>query len=257
MPRKRKNNNGVKGNVVTPLLTTFSVVLIVGLCLIAGLTIKAYSDYNNARIVASGDINITNYNEAAQPAMEAPEEVSLGAVASPNFHFGYVNFDGLHQHFYTGSFRDASTTLASLDVGNDLGTTTCRIAAIHVDNGTSTIDLLIGTSTSRYPTDTTEFLSDNDVAMSVSITTSTEAFLRGGDNGDFDRGVTANATIKDYFTVGVNDYVHIYATSTYNGTMAELSCGGQVVNLGVSGICGVSNTFTGEYAIICDEIDVR
>lgn len=131
-----------------------------------------------------------------------------------------------------GAFADASTTLAA--VLNPYSASSTVEASFTIQNGTTTIAVHVGTSTSPYPAALANV--SPSLVPSLEIATGTTAHVFSGVTvgslGYKSPGATSMRTIE----VGPTDYVVFYATN--DGGLG-----------GTAGITNTNNTFSGTYKL--------
>ncbi len=130
------------------------------------------------------------------------------------------------------SFADATTTLAA--VLNPYQASSTVEASFTIQNGTTTIAVHVGTSTTPYPATIANVSPSLVPALEVATGTSAHTFsgVTVGSVGYKSPGATSMRTIE----VGPTDYVVFYATND-----SELGS--------VAGITNTNNTFSGTYKL--------
>ena len=139
---------------------------------------------------------------------------------------------------HTSSFTDASTTIFSVQNPFANATSTAFIT-ITGTNGTTTIDILVGTSTTAFAPVGGNLPSPTLINATV-IATSTQFTSHSGVLIGSDLGYTSPGSASVYrISVPPSGYVLGQATSSYAGSSAT----------GLQGITNTNNTFTGNYFV--------
>ena len=151
----RKKSNGV----------FYVVISLVAILAIGSIAAIAYSDYNNTRMVAEGDINIQNYNEATN---EAPEEVNLGASPGPE-RYAYQFCDNEVCYQATSLSMQASTTPCSIKSPSATSTLTYASYNFVVASSTEAVVVTIAKGSTGTAT-TTQIGTDIAIAANAQAT---------------------------------------------------------------------------------------
>ena len=170
--------------------------------------------------------------------VERPTPPIVGAVPGPDFGSEYVCFAGSCTWHKSGDFADA--TMTPLSIRNPWGvTTTALVRFMNIRNGTTSINLAVGTSSAQSGYATSSPYSDGYLTylnyFHLLITTSTEAFV----NGSTIPGNTSTSTNMLQIVMGPNDYLLMVATGTNGG-------GNQTAE---NGLIDGANTFSGQYSL--------
>lgn len=144
--------------------------------------------------------------------------------------------NGLATLITSGSFADATTTIFA--VSNPFSaTSTVLCPVIQGQNGTTTIDILVGTSTSSSGLTKNSSVSATLLNITT-IATSTKFFASSGVTVGPGTGFnSAGSGTFQTIVVGPSEYLVGLATSSYAGSSA----------IGKQGITNTNNTFSGTY----------
>lgn len=132
-----------------------------------------------------------------------------------------------------GNCADQSTTLFAVQNPNS-STSTARVVRLNGQQGTTSTDFLVGTSTTATAPVNANLSSPSGLAARI-VATSTQFFLASGVTGN-----DTNAATGATFAVGPGQYVLGQATSSYSGSSAT----------GNGGITNPTNTLSCSYEII-------
>ena len=209
---------------------------------------------------------------------ETADTVGGPLAATSTFGYGAYVINGVDYWSVSGTFNDASSTLATVHNPFSTATTTAYLSYIDITGGASTSqNLYIATSSSQYlgevPLDCTT--SGLKVCAGILIDegllgTSTKASNDGNGEANYatmfangsslatltGRNVPIGGTSAPLI-VGPGEFVVIYATSTYGlidatPQAAHLTCGaaaGGCADGGSDGITNAGNTFDGSYTL--------
>lgn len=181
-----------------------------------GITTK--SDLQAADITATGDITATD-DLSVGDDLTVTDEVSYGGVAND---------------WIVGSLADATTT--PLSIVNPFGADVILDKIyLNITNGTSTIALTCGTSTTAgsLSADPTDLLIDDlSIASSTAGTATTTAKVINGDDYAGTGLASAGANSEDAILWRSTEYLKCYADTLYSGALTE-----------------VTNMFSGTYKI--------
>ena len=161
----------------------------------------------------------------------------LGASPGPDRFNPIESMNGVCRAFYSGEFTDATTTV--LSIKNPFNaTSTAVLVNVYGTNGTTSILLSFGTSSTPSAQLTTNLITDgfnkylNLVRQEISTSTGFVIAGSGGDN-------TATSTNQTRITLGPSDYFVAVATGTTVGGF----------NLGAKGLTNTNDTFSGNYSV--------
>lgn len=208
------------------------VLLIVGV--VAGLALRSSEPVTKAIDTGTGTptefdgIAINGGIRVGVPSSEYPMAPAAQTVVG----------NGLATLPTSGSFADATTTIFA--VANPfLATSTASCPILQGQNGTTTIDILVGTSTKQYLTKNSDVSAT--LINSTLIATSTKIFLSSGITVGPGTGFNSSGTgTFPKIVVGPSEFLVGLATSSYAGSSAT----------GKQGITNTNNTFSGTYACL-------
>lgn len=141
---------------------------------------------------------------------------------------------GLNTVVTQGTFTAGTTTPVSI-TNPFSATSTVVIANIRGQNGTTTIDLLMGTSTQASGLTNNSQVSPT-LIKAVQVATSTQFFFT---SGTFGAGMTSGTPTFTSIVVGPSESVVLMATSSFAGSSAT----------GNQGVTNSNSTFTGTYVL--------
>lgn len=164
------------------------------------------------------------------------EKKTLGAFPGTDILAPELNFNGIKTAYRAGAFLNGTTTLAAI-LNPFNATATVKFASVYGTNGTTSINLLVGTSTVASPTNNASQISAS--LINATVATSAPFYTASGALAGPGQGhVSAGASTQNTIVLGPSEYVVFFATST-SASYAT----------GLEGITGNSNTFTGNYEI--------
>lgn len=149
-------------------------------------------------------------------------------------------FNGLNYKMFSGTFTEASTTLFSIRAADYFSaSSTCSAVNISMNNGTTTTDLIIATSSTGTidPAGLTKGVVHWMIGSSSPGTVSSKSAITAPD------GFVRKEVALESWIVGPSDYILGHAT----GSVASKTSS----NYDVGGITGNSNTYSGSYKILC------
>lgn len=187
-----------------------------------------------------------NSGSTAIPAQQNAESSTISGFFSESlatigtFFQGGHNSDPLSVASYAtvGTCADGSTTLFGL-ANPFSATSTAQLVALSGTDGTTTIDILVGTSTiATAPAGSN--LASPTLLKATLIATSTPFYTSSGVAVGPGTGYTEPGTTNYTIAVGPSEYLVGQATSSYPGASAT----------GVSGITNAANTFNCTYKVL-------
>lgn len=137
-----------------------------------------------------------------------------------------ISYGGVSQDWITGSFTDATTTIVAV-VNPFSATVIVDKFEAYIQNGTSTVAITCGTSTSQYLTaDPTDLLIDDlSLASSTAGTATTTAYVvnrigsgsRSASSGVQDAGTNS----EDMILWKSGEYISCYVDTLFEGALTE------------------------------------
>ena len=214
--------------------TQFGLFASIGIiCLVSvlaiGAVVYAYESYTAAKIVNEAG-GIINYNEAQpQPQEQISEE--LGAMPGTTFTQTFMNWNGELISHQVGTFKDATTTIASfLNPFGSSATSTIELARLSMTGvATSTYTVACGAATTAFATPTYSIISSDSVATSsanIVIENGIATAYVGNSAGP------GGGSVNKIMLTSAYPYFVCKVTTSYEGAFTE-----------------VTNTFSGRYAI--------
>lgn len=185
------------------------------------------------------------FGSTAIPGQQNPESSSISTFASESiatigtFFMGGHNSDALARAQYAsvGTCADATTTLAAL-VNPFSATSTAQVSVLSGQNGTTTVSLLMGTSTTAFAPVNGNLPSPTLLNIATLATSSVLYTASGVAVGSL--GYIAPGTANYSISVAGGDYALLQATSSYAGSSAT----------GLQGITNTNNTFSCTYKVL-------
>ena len=216
----------MKKNIIIGVIVALLVGLAIGYAL--HQPAKVGGAISTATPTGFDNISISGGIRQGVPTSEYPVAPAVNTVVG----------NGLATIIVSGSFASATTTLAL--IANPFNaTSTITFAEIQGKNGTSTIDILVGTTTKTTGQSVTNNTQVSATLMNPTvIATSTNFFsvagAQSGPSGYYNNPGAASGMI----VVGPSDLVAIFATSSYASYAAA-----------VTGLTSLTSTFSGTYTI--------